>query len=511
VRINARGRATAAGIRGLADQQLTRNLSGTADWRGVVSIRKKQADMQLESSLVGLAVNLPAPFGKKATDAAPLRFEKKITSANRDLLLLDYGKALSAVLSRNHENGKTTIERGAVALGAAAALPPQPGIWLGGELALLDLDHWRGILGQSSAQTQLPGFAGLNLKFGAVDAFGKRFNDLHINAKMHEGTWQGKIESRELAGNVSWNSEGRGRLQARLGHLIIPDPAPAKLGVPMDAPQGKELPALDVVADSFSVKQKKLGKLELLAVQEEEDWRIEKLRISNPDGSLRMDGLWQGWRSSPRTNANLHLEAQDLGKLLARLGYPDAVKRGTAKLDGQLSWAGSPHEINFPSLAGNLQLEANNGQFLEIEPGAGKLLGLLSLQSLPRRLTLDFRDIFSEGFAFNSISGTARIRRGVARTDDLRLEGPAARVQMQGEADLARETQNLKVRVVPQLGEGVSVAGAFLGGPAVGIAALVAQKLLRDPIDQIAAYEYSITGTWDNPDVVKIGRNAQVE
>jgi uncharacterized protein YhdP len=373
---------------------------------------------------------------------------------------------------------------------------------------LLDLDHWRGILGQSSAKAQLPGFAGLNLKLGAVDAFGKRFNDLRISAKMHEGTWQGKVESREFAGSVNWNSEGRGRLQARLGHLTIPDPAPAKLGVPMEVPQEKELPALDIIADSFSAKQKKLGRLELLAVQEGEDWRIEKLHISNPDGSLQMDGLWQGWRRRPMTNVNLHLEAQDLGKLLARLGYPESVRRGTAKLNGQLSWAGSPQEIDFPSLAGNLKLEAKNGQFLEIEPGAGKLLGLLSLQSLPRRLTLDFRDIFSEGFAFNSISGSARIVRGVARTDDLMLEGPAARVQMQGETDLDRETQNLKVRVVPQLGGGVSVAGAFLGGPVVGIAALVAQKLLRDPIDQIAAYEYSITGTWDNPSVVKIGGNA---
>jgi uncharacterized protein (TIGR02099 family) len=508
VRINARGRATAAGMLGLADQQVTRNFSGAADWRGVVSIRKKQADLLLESSLVGLAVNLPAPFGKKAADAMPLRLEKKMAGASRDLLLLNYGKALAAVLSRNHENGKTTIERGAVNLGAVAALPPQPGIWLSGELALLDLDHWRGILGQSSAKAQLPGFAGLNLKLGAVDAFGKRFNDLRISAKMHEGTWQGKVESREFAGSVNWNSEGRGRLQARLGHLTIPDPAPAKLGVPMEVPQEKELPALDIIADSFSAKQKKLGRLELLAVQEGEDWRIEKLHISNPDGSLQMDGLWQGWRRRPMTNVNLHLEAQDLGKLLARLGYPESVRRGTAKLNGQLSWAGSPQEIDFPSLAGNLKLEAKNGQFLEIEPGAGKLLGLLSLQSLPRRLTLDFRDIFSEGFAFNSISGSARIVRGVARTDDLMLEGPAARVQMQGETDLDRETQNLKVRVVPQLGGGVSVAGAFLGGPVVGIAALVAQKLLRDPIDQIAAYEYSITGTWDNPSVVKIGGNA---
>lgn len=510
VRINARGRATAAGIRGLSDQSIINNLTGTADWRGVVSIRKKQADMLLESSLVGLAVNLPAPFGKKAADTVPLRIEKKITGANQDLLQLNYGKVLAAVLSRNHENGKTTIERGAVNLGAAAVLPPQPGIWLSGELALLDLDHWRGLLGQPSAKASpLPGFTGLNLKFGALDAFGKRFNDLRISAKMQERTWQAKIESRELAGSVNWNPEGRGRLQARLGHLTIPDPAPAKLGVPTEAPQEKELPALDIIADSFSAKQKKLGKLELLAVQEDEDWRIEKLRISNPDGSLQMDGLWQGWRRRPMTNANLHLEAQDVGKLLTRLGYPEAVKRGTAKLDGQLSWAGSPHDIDFPSLAGNLKLEAKDGQFLKIEPGAGKLLGLLSLQSLPRRLTLDFRDIFSEGFAFDSISGSARLHRGVARTDDFRLEGPAAKVQMQGETDLARETQNLKVRVVPQLGEGMSVAGAFLGGPVVGIAALVAQKLLRDPIGQIAAYEYSIKGTWDNPSVVKIGGNAQ--
>lgn len=507
VRINAQGRATAAGMRGLADLPLISNLTGTADWRGVISIRKKQADMLLESSLVGLAINLPMPFGKAEADTVPLRIEKKMTGARQDLLQFNYGKVLAAVLLRNQENGKTTIERGAVNLGAAAVLPAQPGIWLSGELALLDLDHWRSILGQSSAKTQLPGFAGLNLKFGAVDAFGKRFNDFRISAKMQEGTWQAKIESRELAGSVNWNSEGRGRLQARLGHLTIPDSAPAKLGVPTEAPQEKELPALDVIADSFSAKQKKLGKLELLAVQEGEDWRIEKLRISNPDGSLQMDGLWQGWRRWPMTNANLHLEAQDLGNLLARLGYPEAVKRGTAKLDGQLSWAGSPHEIDFPSLAGNLKLEAKDGQFLKIEPGAGKLLGLLSLQSLPRRLTLDFRDIFSEGFAFDSISGSAHLNRGVARTDDFRLEGPAAKVQMQGETDLARETQNLKVRVVPQLGEGMSVAGAFLGGPAVGIAALVAQKLLRDPIGQIAAYEYRIRGTWDNPSVVKISGN----
>lgn len=511
VRINVQGRAMAAGMRALIDHPVSRYLGGAADWRGVVSIRKKQADMVVESSLVGLSANLPAPFGKKAADPVPLRFEKKMTGAKQDLLSFNYGKILSAVLSRRHENGKTVIERGAVNLGGVAVLTSQAGIWLSGELPLLDLDHWRAVLGQAPAKTPLPGFAGLNLKIAAFDAFGKRLNDLRIGARAQEGVWQANVQSRELAGSVNWNPEGRGRLRARLSQLIIPDAAPAKLGAPVEVPKEKELPALDVVAENFSVEQKKLGKLELLAVQEDEDWRIEKLRIGNPDGSLQMDGRWQGWRRRPMTRANLHLEVQDLGKLLARLGYPESVKRGTAQLDGQLSWTGSPHDIDYPSLAGSLKLEAKNGQFLKIEPGAGKLIGLLSLQSLPRRLTLDFRDVFSEGFAFDSISGTARISRGVARTDNFKLEGPSAKIQMQGETDLAGETQNLRVKVIPIIGESLSVAGALLGGPVVGIAALVAQKLLKDPIDQIASYEYSITGTWDNPNVTKIGVNTPAE
>ncbi len=505
VRINLQGRASAAGLRTLADHPVTRSLSGTADWRGFISVRKKQADMVVESSLLGLASSLPPPFGKKASDPVALRAEKKMTGARQDLVQLNYGKVLSVLLSRRLENGKTMVERGAVNVGGAAVLPSQAGLWLTADQPLLDFDHWRAVLGQSSDGASLPGFAGANLKFAALDAFGKRFNDLRVNARAQAGIWQANVQSRELAGSVNWNPAGRGRLQARLGSLTIPEPAPAKLGVPVEAAKEKELPELDVIADNFTVEQKKLGKLELQAVQENDDWRIEKLNITSPDASLRMDGLWQGWRRRPRTNVNLHLEAQDLGRMMARLGYPDTLKRGTASLDGQLSWAGSPQRLDYPSLAGSLKLEARNGQFLKIEPGAGKLLGLLSLQSLPRRLTLDFRDVFSDGFAFNSIAGDARIAHGVAQTDDLTLEGPAARVQIQGETDLAGETQNLKVRVVPQLGEGVSVAGAFLGGPVVGLTALLAQKLLKNPIDQIAAYEYSVTGTWDNPNVIKRG------
>lgn len=511
VRIGAQGRATADSVRGLADHPAFGYLSGAADWRGVVSIRKKQADLVVESSLVGLSSNLPAPFAKNAADPVPLRIEKRMTGAKQDLVQFDYGKTLSALMARRQENGKTVIERGEIRLGGAAALPQQEGIWLNGELALLDLDHWRAALGQAPAGEPLPGLAGLNLKFAALDAFGKRLNDLQISARTQEGAWQANVQCKEFAGSANWNPEGRGRLRARLGYLSIPDPAPAKLGVPAEAPKEKELPALDVVAENFSARQKKLGRLELLAVQEDEDWRIEKLRISNPDGSLQMDGLWQGWRLRPITRANLHLEVQDLGGMLARLGYPEAVRRGEARLDGQLSWNGSPQEIDYPSLGGSLKLEAKGGQFLKIEPGIGKLLGILSLQALPRRITLDFRDVFSEGFAFDTISGTLKVKRGILSSDDFLIEGPAAVVFMKGETDLAAETQNLRVRVVPALHEGVAAAGTLLGGPMVGFAAMILQRLLKDPVGQMAAYEYSITGTWDNPSVVKIGARVPAE
>jgi uncharacterized protein YhdP len=149
---------------------------------------------------------------------------------------------------------------------------------------------------------------------------------------------------------------------------------------------------------------------------------------------------------------------------------------------------------------------AEKGQFVKLQPGIGKLLGVLSLQSLPRRITLDFNDIFSAGFAFDHINGTATIAQGVARTQDLTMVGPAATVVLTGQADLARETQDLSVRVVPVVGDSVAAAAAVaLLNPIVGVGALLAQRLLKDPIGQMLAFQYRITGPWDDPQVERVG------
>lgn len=245
-----------------------------------------------------------------------------------------------------------------------------------------------------------------------------------------------------------------------------------------------------------------MGRLELMANEHDGDWSIQKLRLINTDSVLTADGEWQNWKRKPNTRINLNWDISDLGQTLERYGYPGAVKSGSANVSGQLKWMGSPHEFELTGLGGNLQVDAQHGQILQIKPGVGRLFSVLSLQNLPRRLTFDFRDVFSKGFTFDKISANVTIDRGIMRSDNFKMEGPTARVDMKGETDLQKETQHLYIKVTPFISDSLSIA-ALAGGPVAGAAAFIAQKILKDPINQLAADDYEIVGTWDNPQEVK--------
>ncbi|MCX7137019.1 MAG: TIGR02099 family protein, partial [Proteobacteria bacterium] len=405
------------------------------------------------------------------------------------------------------EGTQMVIERGTIGLGSAAAEPKRDGLWINGGLKSLDLDQWLALVKSGGGDSGRTPLAGFDVKFGILDVFGRRFNELAIAGSAQGGVWQTTLTGRELVGEMSWRSQGKGKVTARMKSMIIPAATPDRVAPPADI-EPLELPALEITADSFQVRRLNLGKLVVSAVPDGRDWKLEKLNVTNPDATLNIEGVWQGWFTQPRTMVNVRLDVNDIGKLLVRLGQPEGIKRGTAKLEGPLSWAGSPSELDYATLSGNFVLEANKGQFVKLDPGIGKLLGVLSLQSLPRRLSLDFRDIFSEGLAFDEIVGTVKVNRGIANTEHLRIQGPAVRIQMLGDVDLAKETQKLRVKVFPSMSDGLSVAGALIGGPIAGIATFVAQKLLKDPIDKMAAYEYDITGTWVDPQVAKVDSTA---
>jgi uncharacterized protein YhdP len=169
-------------------------------------------------------------------------------------------------------------------------------------------------------------------------------------------------------------------------------------------------------------------------------------------------------------------------------------------------WLGSPLALDVPSLSGQMNLTLENGQFLKVNPGAGRLLSVLSLQSLPRRMVLDFRDVFQQGFAFDNLVGDVSVNQGVARTNNLRMRGSLAAVLMEGSADIAAESQNLRVIVVPEVNAGTASLAYAVINPAVGLATFLAQVFLRQPLMQANTREFQISGPWADPKVERVER-----
>lgn len=226
-------------------------------------------------------------------------------------------------------------------------------------------------------------------------------------------------------------------------------------------------------------------------------------------GALSATGNWAPDGASPggqrRTALSFTLDINDSGLLLARFGREGVVSNGKGRIEGSIGWRGSPLAMDYASLAGQLKVDIERGQFLKVEPGAAKLLGVLSLQALPRRLVLDFRDVFSNGFAFDFVRGDARIEHGVVHTNNLQMKGVNAAVLMEGSADIAREQQDLKVVVVPEINAGTAALIATAINPAVGLGTFLAQFLLRQPLQSATTQQFHITGSWADPQVEKIG------
>jgi uncharacterized protein (TIGR02099 family) len=507
VRIAVQGRVDIENARrGSGGPRWLQSFRGATDWRASYTVQKRVLDVVVESNLQGLVSELPAPLAKAASDTLPLRYERRTLAPGQDRLSINFGDVVNAQLLRRAEGARTVISRGTVRFGGPAPEPERDGVWVSGAVKDIDLDHWIALARAGASEARVE-WGGIDLKADVVELLSRRFNQVGLTCVMQAGLWRGAIAGKELEGGASWDPAGPGKIVARMKRFVIPATMP-EISAPASYSRVRELPAIDLVAEQFVKSGKDLGRLELNASPASDIWRIQKLVISNPDGVFEADGVWQTGLAEPRTQVNLRLDSPDAGKLLARLGYAEGLRNGKARLEGALAWAGAPYEFDYPTLSGALLLEVQRGQFTKLHPGIGKLLGILSLQALPRRLTLDFRDIFSEGLAFDDIVSAFKIDRGVASTESFRIQGPSARIVMSGDIDIVRETQKLRVRVSPSVSDGVSIAGALIGGPIAGVATFLAQKILKDPIDQMVSYEYAVTGTWAEPNVVRAERQA---
>lgn len=543
----ADGSVTADGLQQASElgavAALARGAAGSAAYNASLAIKRGRPLLSFSTNLQGMALNLPAPLNKPAAAVWPLRYENTLLPpeagrAPQDQLGITLDGVLSVLYQRDLSALEPQVLRGALRMaqgGPAAlpvALPPGEGVVARVALNTVNVGAWQKVLQglqpaaplaavprapravATSPSAYLPTQIALQAEQLQWDAY--QLNGVVLSGSRDGPLWRAMVSASELNGSVSYrppDASGAGRVVARLQRLRLAPSAASGVEKILDR-QPDSIPALDIVVDDLELNGKALGRVEIDAVNrgaQAREWRLNKLNVSVPEASLSASGSWVARDgASPgaprRTRMDFRLDVSDSGELLKRFGTPGAIRRGKGQIEGQVAWTGSPLALDYPSLEGAFNVGMESGQFLKAEPGLAKLLGVLSLQALPRRLTLDFRDVFSEGFAFDFIRGDVRITDGVAFTNNLQMKGVNAAVLMEGRADLARETQDLKVVVVPEINAGTASLVAAVINPAVGLGTFLAQAVLRRPLIQATTQEFHIDGPWADPRVTRTDR-----
>ena len=555
--LRLQGTATAEGLRQARElgfaARLAQYANGSTAYSATLGVRGGVPELSVNSNLVGMALTLPAPFAKAADAPLPLRLETAVVRGSlvagsdgvvraQDQLQFDVGKAVGITYVRDVSGQDARVLRGSIAVGLAAdeTTPlPLDGVQANVSMANIDMDAWSDVLAHAANTDLSPGAVAsvgmgylptsLAVRAREILVSGRKLHNVVVGGGREGLMWRANLDASELNGYVEYrqpSGSAGGRLYARLSRLDVAQSAAQDVESVLDE-QPASIPALDIVVEDLVLRGKKLGRIEIDAVNlgasasavardVPREWRLNRFNITNPEAVLTASGNWvniagqapaiagRSIKERRHTAMNFKLDISDAGELFNRFGMKGVVRKGQGKVEGRVTWLGSPITLDYPSLGGSFNVNVETGQFLKADPGIAKLLGVLSLQSLPRRLMLDFRDVFSEGFAFDFLRGDVTIEQGIARTSNLQMKGVNAAALMEGEADIAKETQNIKVVVVPEINAGSASLLASYINPVWGIGSFLAQLILRRPLLDAVTKEFLVDGTWVDPRVTEV-------
>jgi uncharacterized protein (TIGR02099 family) len=509
-RVRTRGRLAPADIARQLDFPPMDAASGSADFTVEVDIPgPSRADattlMRVTSSLEGIGVHLPPPLGKTPPEARPLTVDVPFGSGPAQGSLV-YGDVLRARFS---DDG----QRVAVSLGGAEPeLGARPGITIGGRLEHLDVDAWK----QAFAKLPLQSSGGdlppvdLGVDIGRVTASPLQIDDVTLVATHAQRTWRGRIDAPTVSGSfVVPDYADRQPIRIDLDHLYLVLPAEQdsqQLARPEPAagPDPTTLPGLALSIADLRLEQADLGQLLFAATPTGAGLDLTRLQLQGGELELEGAGQWLRADSGFRTQLGGSMQIADIGELLVRLGYARQLVDAGGRIEYLLQWPGNPAQAYPPAMTGKITMALDDGRLPELDPGVTRVIGLLNLNALTRRLRLDFSDIYSKGFSFDSINGDFVFDEGLAETGNLTVQGPSGHIVLDGSADLNRGTLDQHVTVIPNIDATLPIVSTLAGGPVAGVAMLVAQEVLAKEVDNINRFEYSLKGPWGEPEVVQL-------
>ena len=502
--------------------RLGERISGSTDWQARFTFEQTAEglaqNLVISSDLYGLALNLPKPLWKPT-------YSRRILTSSKNLLQtapteLKFEGGIQAKFYPGWENGLQGLD---VFLGSGLQTETTgAGVNLSGYMEKLQLEEWRDAIAffvaeqEPAGRTQGDdtGFFGsaninLDLETGLLNGFNQSFSNSSLRASRIKGNWRIAVQGENLAGEIYLprDPSPEDRVEVNLDKLVISKVEDDNVAGKADP---KILPALKAVIADLTYGDYQLGSMQLTASPIANGLSFEEIEFEKPEMTITGTGVWEKSFNRNRSYFTINLKADKFHKMLDTFGYDAAaITAGQTNISIDAGWEGSPDEFSLDKLSGTFDIKVKKGRLLEVSPAAGRLFGLLSIQTLPRRLTLDFTDLFGKGLAFDNITGSFNITSGNAYTNDLHLTGPSADVMVSGRTGLSDQDYDQLVTVTPQFADNLPIASALLGPVGIGVGAVLylAGNMfdsINDNIDKMLRHQYTITGNWYNPKIEKL-------
>ena len=517
-RIDIDGRIQSAHLLGLLPPAFSAAFEGRSDWKLKLDLQQARAsqpwrlDIRADSDLEGTAMTLPQPLSLTAEQRQPLHFEGRISARQYVDFRLDMsprlrlagrydpiaeGDALQRIDYLNLLVGEGELPRG------------DAGLRLRGRIQRLDLDAWQGWLDRNARDIELSGegllsrVQQLDLNAGSLIWAGRELKDLSLDSERQGSYLAGRLKSSLASGTLRWPLVSGPELPivAELDYLRLPRSDASELREWQ--PKLEDMPNLVLVSREFRWREMEFSDLVIHSVNDGESFEVQRLDLRKDQVVLRATGHWQhnGLGGDDITVFNISIKGDQFGQVVQKLGLGETLSGGRIDFFGQIGWGGAIDDIRWDTLIGEVSLTLKDGYLRNVDPGAGRFVGLLSFSALPRRLYLDFGDVVREGLQFRKIKGKFRIQGEILSTENAWMDSPSAKVRIKGITNLRTKTYDQTMYIIPKLGDTLPVIGAIAGGSSLGWGILLLQKIFKKPIDKSVEIEYRVTGPWDDPKI----------
>jgi len=493
--------------------QFKQNLpaSGELPFQWQFNLGSRDSSLSVDSSLKGLAIDLPAPFGKSATQTRASRFGMNLQGAERrfDAAYADLARFAYAAPAEKLDQG-----RGELLLGSGQALlPVGQGLRVTGRLESLDLAPW---------QEQATRFAGddpggnarqllqsVDLSIGQLHALGTTLNQAVVRLARGGPAWDLRVDSKEVIGNARLPDAKAAPMTVRLQTLRLPaaDPAQAQAEQgpdPLASFDPHDVPALDLSIDKLYRGDDLYGSAALKLRPTAGGVSAQDIALDFKGLKIDGNGAWEGTTGATSSWYKGRLAGGNLAEVLKAWGFAPTVTSREFRLDVDGRWPGSPAWVDLKRFSGSMDAALRSGQFVEVEGGAQALrvFGLLNFNSIGRRLRLDFSDLFEKGLAYDRVKGLLVASDGVYVTrEPIAVTGPSSNFELDGTLDLVRDRVAANLQVTLPVTNNLPLAALIVGAPAVGGALFLVDQLIGDRVSRFASVHYRVEGPVKEPKI----------